>query len=854
MKKTLAVVVATAVLASLLGAAEPASAQDEMTSVIVTLRVQADLPDTTSLEDVIRTLKSTATDTQTDLRADLRDLRSDGSVEGFTPLWVFNAISVTATADVISELAARPEIASVTTDEVRIVPSAAPAEPNIDAVHAPAVWDQGFSGQGVTVATLDSGVDVTNPDLAARWRGGANSWYDPYAEHTTPTDLSGHGTATMSVIVGAEDGGTSIGMAPGANWIAAKIFDDSGAATATAVHQSFQWVLDPDHNPNTNDAPRVVNGSWSVGSGPGCDLSFQPDVQALRAAGILPVFAAGNFGPGGSSSVSPANYPEALAVGAVDNSGGLYAASGRGPSTCGGRTGVFPDLVAPGVNVRTADRYGFYQTLSGTSIAAPHAAGALTLLLSARPDLTADQQATALRSGAGDLGAAGPDDDTGAGMLDVAAAYALLPPPATDAAPPAVTVSAPAAPVGQAGYFAAGQVPVTVSVTSSDPSGIASVSCLDGTTVLVPSPEPTGNPTSATGSLSIAEDGTHTITCAATDGLGNGPGADAGSANTATVLIDAGAPTVSAVQASPNPTNTTTSNATSFTQSATGQDPTSGVAGAEWYEGADPGAGNGVVMSAGDGSFGDLTEGVLSTVDFVARAWTAGNHQVSVRVRDAAGNWSAPAATTVGVVLPNDVFADGFESGAFGAWSGTGGNTNRIAVTPGSSEGTYKMAATISGGTSGYVQDDRPLADVEYHARFSLNPNGYTTGNGSTPAAVDVFRAWRGPGAMTLQVQYRRSSKVGSQIRLVVTRSHGTTATNWFALSDNKWNAVEIDWRAGRRVSAHLYVKGTLRATLKDMNTAAWTVEAIRLGPQGPLPNKGTMFFDSFSSTRRTVI
>ena len=76
-------------------------------------------------------------------------------------------------------------------------------------------------------------------------------------------------------------------------------------------------MLDPDHDPTTDDAPQVVNGSWSIGAGPGCDLSFQPDVQALRAAGILPVFAAGNYGPGGATSVSPANYPESLSVGAV---------------------------------------------------------------------------------------------------------------------------------------------------------------------------------------------------------------------------------------------------------------------------------------------------------------------------------------------------------------------------------------------------------------------------------------------------------------------------------------------------------------------------------------------------------
>ena len=150
---------------------------------------------------------------------------------------------------------------------------------------------------------------------------GPNSWFDPYGQHpTTPLDLTGHGTATMGVMVGGDAGGTSIGMAPGATWIAARIFNDSGSGTATAIHAALQWVLDPDGNPATDDAPDVLNNSWAYGS-LGCNLAFQLDLQALRATGILPVFAAGNFGPGTSTSVSPANYPESLAVGAVDNAG-----------------------------------------------------------------------------------------------------------------------------------------------------------------------------------------------------------------------------------------------------------------------------------------------------------------------------------------------------------------------------------------------------------------------------------------------------------------------------------------------------------------------------------------------------
>ena len=225
---------------------------------------------------------------------------------------------------------------------------------------------------------------------------------------------------------GGSSGGTAIGVAPQAQWIAAKIFNDSGSATASAIHLAFQWLLDPDGNPATDDAPAVVNNSWSYGT-PGCNLLFQPDLQALLAAGIVPVFAAGNYGPTSPSDVSPSNYPEAFAVGAIDNNSSVYAYSSRGPTSCG-RTSpaVYPAVAAPGVNVTTTDRYGLYGAYSGSSLAAPHVAGAMALLLSALPNLTVAQVESALTTSAVDIGPAGPDNTFGAGRVDVLAAYTAL--------------------------------------------------------------------------------------------------------------------------------------------------------------------------------------------------------------------------------------------------------------------------------------------------------------------------------------------------------------------------------------------------------------------------------------------
>lgn len=418
-----------------LEAAMAQQAPAEMTTVIVSLVEQVDLSlipgasRAARLQGVIRALQEVSARSQRSIRSYLEAAVGQGKAAEVTPFWIFNGLSLSADADTILALAQMPEVASITPDQIDVQPSAPLAlgspEPNLSVINAPALWGLGLTGQGVVVASLDTGVDASHPDLGGRWRGGANSWYDPYGQHAAPADLSGHGTQTMGVILGGDLSGSSIGVAPQAQWIAAKIFNDAGSATATAIHLAFQWLLDPDGNPASDDAPQVVNNSWTFGS-PGCNLEFQLDLQALRAAGILPVFAAGNYGPWAGSSVSPANYPEALAVGAVDNSGGLYALSSRGPSACGEAESIYPELVAPGVDIFTADLAGFYTAASGTSLAAPHVSGALALLLAAFPSLSADQQQSALIQGAVDLGAVGADNDTGFGRLDALASYQWL--------------------------------------------------------------------------------------------------------------------------------------------------------------------------------------------------------------------------------------------------------------------------------------------------------------------------------------------------------------------------------------------------------------------------------------------
>lgn len=397
-------------------------------TVIVTLRQQA----TTNIAasnapGALGARQALATSSQARLHRWLAPHLQQGAVTQVTSFWIFNGFSITATPAVVNALATQPEVLTITPDTVEIaLAQGAPVEANLSSVNAPALWALGWQGQGVVVASLDTGVDLTHPELAARWRGGANSWFDPYSQRATPTDLNSHGTLTMGVMVGGSGGGSAIGLAPQARWIAARIFNDRGEATATAIHQAFQWLLDPDGNPATDDAPQVVSNSWTLNA-PGCNLAFELDLQALRAAGILPIFAAGNAGPDSATSRSPANNPSAFAVGAVADNDMLYASSSRGPSACSGVAPVYPHLTAPGVSIRTTARGGGYDdNATGTSLAAPHVAGGLALLLSAFPHLSVAQQEAALLNSAHDLGIPGADNDFGAGRLDLLGAYHWL--------------------------------------------------------------------------------------------------------------------------------------------------------------------------------------------------------------------------------------------------------------------------------------------------------------------------------------------------------------------------------------------------------------------------------------------
>ncbi len=357
-------------------------------------------------------------------------------------LWLINGIAVTVPAKRIATLAKRPWIESIVLDAKLAAPISSIGESsvagwNLSAIGAPELWQLGFTGQGVVIASLDTGVDINHADLGPKYRGGTNSWFDPYGQYASPTDTDGHGTNSMGLIVGGDSSGQVIGVAPDAQWIAAKIFDNTGVASYSAIHQAMQWVLDPDGNPDVDDAPDVVNNSWGFfETVDTCFTEFADDIAMLKDADIAVVFSAGNSGPYASTSLSPANNPGSVAVGAVDSSLTVASFSSRGPSACD--AGIYPHISAPGMNVLTTTlTFGglfpqSYIEVSGTSFSVAHVAGSMALLKSAVPNVAVADLEAAIEQSAMDLGIPGADNDYGAGVIDVMGAYNLIagsPPP-----------------------------------------------------------------------------------------------------------------------------------------------------------------------------------------------------------------------------------------------------------------------------------------------------------------------------------------------------------------------------------------------------------------------------------------
>jgi subtilisin family serine protease len=410
----------------------------------------------------------------------LRWLRERG-IE-YRSFYIVNAILVKGSREIAEALAARQDVARVEGNPQikNILPkpdtiAQAPLsthrptaiEPGIAYTHAPEVWALGLRGQGITVAGADTGIRWTHNALKPHYRGWNGvtadhnyNWHDAIHDSVgnpcgndspLPCDDNGHGTHTIGTATGDDGMGNQIGMAPGAKWIGCRNMDQ-GNGTPARYMECMEWFLAPypigGGQGDPLKAPDITSNSWVCPQSEGCSPdTLQAAVEAQAAAGIMMVAGAGNDGPDCSTVMyPPAIYAASYTVGALNTGTDNVASfSSRGPVTIDGSNRIKPDISAPGTNTRSSYNSSddSYVSLSGTSMATPHIAGAMALLWCARPELRRDiiESRTTLDEAAHFLaykqcGTPGPPNNVvGWGRVDVAAAIPT-PPPNPSCSPP----------------------------------------------------------------------------------------------------------------------------------------------------------------------------------------------------------------------------------------------------------------------------------------------------------------------------------------------------------------------------------------------------------------------------------
>src|SRR6266536_2927762 len=443
------------------------------TSIVILLADQADVSSAYAMKDqeargwfVYNTLTQHAARTQIGLQG---FLKSRGVT--YQSFWAANMMVATAHRSLVDQLAARPDVARIDSNQ----PTRWIEEPVVEKlgissdstnttdtaewgvlnVNAPAVWALGFTGQGIVIANEDTGMRWTHNALKPKYRGWNGSsadhnfnWHDSIhtgggscgANSVAPCDDSGHGTHTTGTTVGDDGAGNQVGVAPGAKWIGCRNMDQGNGTPARYI-ECMEWFLAPypigGGQGDPLRAPDVTNNSWTCPPSEGCSVAtLQAAVEAQAAAGIMMVVNAGSQGPACSTVQDPpAIYAAAYSVGAlITGTDNVASFSSRGPVIIDGSNRIKPDITAPGTTIRSSynGSDSDYAILSGTSMATPHIAGAMALLWCAQPQLrhNISGSRTALNEAAFFLaykqcGTPGPPNNvSGWGRVDILAAAA----------------------------------------------------------------------------------------------------------------------------------------------------------------------------------------------------------------------------------------------------------------------------------------------------------------------------------------------------------------------------------------------------------------------------------------------
>jgi subtilisin family serine protease len=450
---------------------------DKTQHIIVVLNEQADISAVDHIHGkeaktmfVYQTLMSVANQSQGELKTFLADKQIR-----FRDFYIVNMLSLKANLTLIKEIATLQSVKYVIEDSNFKVRNVEPdrtdkglrgIEWNVSYINAPQVWSLGYTGQNVVIGGQDTGYEWNDACLQNKYRGWNGSsanhnynWHDAiYANNSNnsgtnpcgynlsvPCDDDNHGTHTMGTMVGDDGGANQIGIAPGAKWIGCRNME-RGWGTLSSYVECFEWFLAPypyGNTPSNGDPskmPHVINNSWGCPTEEGCNTSnfatMELALNNLRNAGCVIVVSAGNAGPNCSTVNDPAAiFSGSFSVGATNNADAIANFSSRGQVTVDGSNRMKPNISAPGVNIRSCIKgTNSYASWNGTSMAGPHVAGLVALLISANPRLAGEVNAiqdiieqscihlTSAQTCGGTSGSNIPNNTFGFGRIDALAA------------------------------------------------------------------------------------------------------------------------------------------------------------------------------------------------------------------------------------------------------------------------------------------------------------------------------------------------------------------------------------------------------------------------------------------------